>query len=278
MTTIGQALQEATGSLPGESPRAEAELLLARATGRTRTWLYTHADATLDEEQSRAFHALVERRRRGEPVAQILGTQEFWSLELTVTGDTLIPRPETELLVELALRQVPIDEASRVLDLGTGTGAIALALAHERANAEVTAIDADARTLAVAKKNAARLGLSRVRFLIGDWFSAVRDERFDVIVSNPPYIADDDPHLLQGDLRYEPRSALASGADGLDALRVIAAESPGHLQPRGWLLLEHGFEQGKAVRGLLMSAGFTEINTHRDLEDRERVTCGRRLD
>jgi len=273
--TIAQRLLEAASSLPGESPRADAELLLARALGRTRSWLYAHSDAMLSDDQVSGFRALLDRRRRGEPVALILGTREFWSMELVVTADTLIPRPETELLVELALRHLPAQSPSRVLDLGTGSGAIALALARERPLAEVTAIDADARTLAVAQKNAARLDLGRIRFLLGNWFSAVRDERFDVIASNPPYIADGDPHLLQGDLRFEPRAALASGRDGLDALRTIVADAPRHLQPDGWLLLEHGFDQGGAVRALLQSAGFADIATHADMEDRDRVTCGR---
>lgn len=273
--TVAQRLLDAANSLPGDSPRADAELLLARAIGRPRSWLYAHSDAMLGDEQASDFHALLERRRRGEPVALILGTREFWSMELVVTADTLIPRPETELLVELALRQVPAQSPSRVLDLGTGSGAIALALSRERPLADVTAIDADARTLAVAQKNAARLGLGRVRFLLGNWYSAVRDERFDVIVSNPPYIAEGDPHLLQGDLRFEPRAALASGRDGLEALRAIAADAPRHLQPAGWLLLEHGFEQGGAVRALLQSAGFADIATHADMEGRDRVTGGR---
>lgn len=273
--TVAQRLLEAANSLPGESPRADAELLLARAVGQPRSWLYAHSDAVLSDEQASSFRTLLERRRRGEPVALILGTREFWSMELIVTADTLIPRPETELLVELALRHLPAQSHSRVLDLGTGSGAIALALAHERPLAEVTASDADARTLAVAQKNAARLGLGRVRFLLGNWFSAVRDERFDVIASNPPYIADGDPHLLQGDLRFEPRAALASGSDGLDALRAIAAAAPRYLQPDGWLLLEHGFEQGGAVRAFLQSAGFADIATNADMEGRDRVTGGR---
>ena len=273
--TVAQALLKATNSLAGESRRAEAELLLARAIGQPRSWLYAHSDATLSDEQASTFLSFLGRRRCGEPVAMILGVREFWSLELTVTQDTLIPRPETELLVELALEHMPAQTRARALDLGTGTGAIALALAHERPLAEVTAIDADARTLSVAQNNAARLRLGHVRFLLGNWFSAVGEERYDVIVSNPPYIADDDPHLLQGDLRFEPRSALVSGVDGLDALRVIARESPRHLQPGGWLLLEHGFDQGTVVQGLLTSAGFTGVQTHLDIEGRDRVTSGR---
>ena len=271
---VAGLLRNAAASLDGDSRRAESELLLARAIDRPRSWLYAHSDALVEEQQARHFLAMVEQRRRGEPVALILGVRDFWSLELTVTPDTLIPRPETELLVELALRHIPAGSPARVLDLGTGTGAVALALASERPMAEITAIDLHSRTLSVARANAARLQLGRVRFLLGNWFSAVQDERYDVIVGNPPYIAEQDPHLLQGDLRFEPRAALASGIDGLDAIRVIARDSPRHLRANGWLLLEHGFEQGAAVRALLESAGFTKVATGVDLAGLDRVTYG----
>jgi len=271
---VAGLLRNAAASLDGDSRRAESELLLARAIDRPRSWLYAHSDALVEEQQARHFLAMVEQRRRGEPVALILGVRDFWSLELTVTSDTLIPRPETELLVELALRHIPAGSPARVLDLGTGTGAVALALASERPMAEITAIDLHSRTLSVARANAARLQLGRVRFLLGNWFSAVQDERYDVIVGNPPYIAEQDPHLLQGDLRFEPRAALASGIDGLDAIRVIARDSPRHLRANGWLLLEHGFEQGAAVRALLESAGFTKVATGVDLAGLDRVTYG----
>ena len=271
---VSTLLREAASSLEGESRRADAELLLARAIDRPRSWLYAHADAIVDEHQAASFRSMLEQRRRGEPVAQILGSREFWSLELTVTRDTLIPRPETELLVELALRRMPAGSSMRVLDLGTGTGAVALALAHERPMADVTAIDIDARTLSVARANAARLQLGQVRFVQGNWFSPVRDERYDLIVGNPPYIADDDPHLLQGDLRFEPRAALASGRDGLDAIRIIARDSPRHLRANGWLLLEHGFDQGADVRTLLTLAGLSSVTTGVDIDGLDRVTCG----
>ena len=271
---VSALLREAAGSLDGESPRADVELLLARAMDRPRSWLYAHADAIVGERQAGHFLSMVEQRRRGEPVALILGTREFWSLELTVTGDTLIPRPETELLVELALRRMPAGSQTRVLDLGTGSGAVALALAHERPGADITAVDIDARTLSVARANAARLQLGQVRFLRGNWFSPVRDERYDLIVGNPPYIADDDPHLQQGDLRFEPRLALASGSDGLDAIRIIAGNSQRHLLANGWLLLEHGFEQGAAVRALMISAGLREVSTETDIAGLDRVTSG----
>jgi release factor glutamine methyltransferase len=266
----------ATRALSGEQARAEAELLLAEAIGKNRAWLYSHADDRVPDAARRRFAEWVERRRIGEPVAQILGRQEFWSLSMSVTSDTLIPRPETELLVELALQRIPADAAWDVLDLGTGSGAVALALAHERTRARITAIDRDARTLAVAQRNGARLAPDRVRFLRGDWFSPVADEQFDLIVSNPPYIAQDDPHLQQGDLRFEPRAALASGRDGLDAIRIIVASAAARLRPGAWLLLEHGFEQGEATRGLLHAAGFESVETYPDLESRDRVSGGRR--
>jgi release factor glutamine methyltransferase len=274
MTTVAQALRDAAAVLAGSEARAEAELLLAHCLHQPRAWLLAHDRDELDPEARAHCQALIERRRRGEPVAYILGHGGFWSLDLVVTTDTLIPRPETELLVELTLARLPVGRASRVLDLGTGSGAIALAVAHERPEAIVTAVDLDARTLAVAAKNAARLGLARVRFLRSDWFSAMAGETFDFIVSNPPYVAEDDPHLAAGDLRHEPKLALASGLDGLDAVRRIVAEAPYHLDSGGNLLIEHGWTQGVAVRALFAAAGFVDADTATDLEGRDRVTSG----
>lgn len=275
MTTLANAIRDAASRLPGDATRLEAELLLAHAMQRPRSWFYAHASDVLDAADAEAFEALVKRRLHGEPVAQITGQRGFWSLELTVTADTLLPRPETELLVELALDRMPRSDPMRVLDLGTGTGAIALAIASERPLADVTATDASAGALAVAAGNARDAGLP-VRLLPGDWFAAVPREQFDLVVSNPPYIAEDDPHLQQGDLRFEPRAALASGADGLDAIRTICAGTPAHLAPGGWLLVEHGFEQGAAVRALFRAAGLEQVATECDLEHRDRVTLGRR--
>jgi release factor glutamine methyltransferase len=276
--TIAQALRDASAALPGDDARGEAELLLAHALDRPRAWLYAHADDAMGEASTSAYGALVERRMRGEPVAQILGRREFWSLSLAVNEHTLIPRPETELLVELALARLPAGVPQRVLDLGTGTGAIALAIASERPLVAVVAVDASVDALAVAEANAVGLGLSaRVSMRHGDWFSPVSGQRFNLIASNPPYIHDDDPHLAHGDLRFEPRSALASGADGLDDLRRIVADAPAYLLPGGWLLVEHGWEQGTAVRELFVAAEFTAVETVRDLEDRDRVTLGRTI-
>lgn len=275
MSSLGEAVRRAAAMLPGDTARIDAEMLLLEALGKPRSWLYAHADDALEPEPAARFAMLLERRRGGEPVAHILGRRGFWSFDLIVTGDTLVPRPETELLVEQALQRLPKAGDTRVLDLGTGSGAIALAIASERPRARVTAIDASSGALGVAQKNAARLALANLRFLQGDWFSPVAGERFEVVVSNPPYIADDDPHLLQGDLRFEPRSALASGRDGLDDIRRIAADAPSHLEPGGWLLVEHGWEQGGAVRAIFSAAGFVDVDTVRDLEARDRVTRAR---
>lgn len=273
-TSVAAALRQAGLALPGVDARADAELLLAAALGKTRSWLYAHAEDALEPAAKQGFEALLSRRLRGEPVAYLLGRREFWSLELEVSADTLVPRPETELLVELALERLPAAAKARVLDLGTGSGAIALAIARERPLAEVTAVDASAAALAIARRNGTRLGLDRVRFLRSDWFSAVADESFELLVSNPPYLAEDDPHLHEGDLPHEPRSALSSGADGLDALRAICAGAPARLAPGGWLLFEHGYRQGEAARALLHENGFVEIRTWRDLEQRERASGG----
>ncbi|MHB8912214.1 MAG: peptide chain release factor N(5)-glutamine methyltransferase [Lysobacter sp.] len=256
----------------------EAEWLLSHVLGKSRSWLYAHGDDGVEAATAGRFKRLLSRRIAGEPVAYLIGQRAFWQFDLQVTPATLIPRPETELLVELALDRMPRDRPLRVVDLGTGSGAIALALAYERPDAQVVATDASTDALDVARGNAEALKLARVEFRAGSWFQPLAGERFHLIASNPPYIADDDVHLDQGDLRHEPRSALASGADGLDAIRVIAAGAVPHLQPGGWLLVEHGWEQGEAVRELLQSAGLLEVTTARDLENRDRVTLGRAPD
>lgn len=275
MSSLADCLRRAAARLGADAGRIEAEVLLAHALGRPRSWLYAHGDDALTPVQSDQFEAVLARRERGEPVALITGEREFWSMTLAVTPDTLIPRPETELLVELALARMPRGQALRVLDLGTGSGAIALALARERPSAAICAVDASVGALAVAQKNAAKLGLGQVRFLLGDWYSPVRAARFELIVTNPPYIADDDPHLRQGDLRFEPATALASGPDGLDDIRRIAAGAVEHLAPGGWLLVEHGWTQGAAVRAIFTEVGLSDAETACDLEARERVTLAR---
>ena len=253
----------------------EAAILLAHALGRSRGWLYAHGRDPVDEAARARFEALVAARADGQPVAYLTGRQGFWSLDLAVSPDTLIPRPETERLVELALERLPPDASLQVADLGTGSGAIALALARERPQARVVATDASAAALGVAQANAAGNGIGNVEFRQGDWLAPLAGERFDLIASNPPYIADGDPHLARGDLRCEPAMALSCGPDGLAAIRRIVAGARAHLVPGGWLLLEHGCDQGEAVRALLAEAGFVDITTARDLEQRDRVTLGR---
>lgn len=272
---LDAALREARAVLAraGGDP-GEADILMAQVVGHPRGWLYAHGDEPLDPEVAARFNALVARRRAGEPVAYLTGRQGFRDLDLEVGPATLIPRPETEVLVELALARLPAGQARDVADLGTGSGAIALAIARQRPQARVVATDASEAALEVARGNARRWQLDNVSFAAGHWWRAVGDERFDVVASNPPYIADGDPHLAQGDLRHEPRAALVSGADGLDAIREIAAGAACHLRPGGWLLLEHGWEQGGAVRALLGDAGLDRVETACDLEGRDRVTLG----
>ncbi|MFP7723493.1 peptide chain release factor N(5)-glutamine methyltransferase [Lysobacter sp. A3-1-A15] len=255
---------------------ADAEVLLAHALGRSRAWLYAHADDELDDDALQRFRGWLARRQAGEPVAYLIGHRGFWRFDLKVSPATLIPRADTECLVELALARLSTDTPTRVLDLGTGSGAIALSIATERPAARVLATDASGDALSVARANAKALGVANVAFRQGDWLCAVAGGRFDLIASNPPYIADGDAHLVQGDLRHEPRSALASGVDGLDAIRTISRDAPAFLEPGGWLLIEHGWEQGEAVRSLLTGAGLVDVHTAQDLEQRDRVTLGRR--
>jgi len=253
----------------------EADILLAHVLDKPRSWLFAHGDERLPQDTITRFEALIARRERGEPVAYLTGTCGFYGLELAVTPATLIPRPETELLVDLALARLPRHTPAKVLDLGTGSGAIALAIAHSRPQATVTASDYSPAAIKVARANAQTLGIANLTLIESDWYAALDAQRFDLIVSNPPYIAATDPHLTQGDLRFEPRTALTPEGDGLDALRRISVGAPARLTPGGWLLLEHGYDQGAAVRHLLDSVGFTGVHTGQDLEHRDRVTLGR---
>ncbi|MDZ5842515.1 peptide chain release factor N(5)-glutamine methyltransferase [Stenotrophomonas maltophilia] len=276
--SLRQVVADASARLGGIDARHEAELLLLHVLERPRSWLFAHATDPLPATAQAAFEALLARRAAGEPVAYLTGRRGFWTLDLRVDAATLIPRPETELLVELALERLPPDRPLFVADLGTGSGAIALALASERPLAQVLATDASPGALAMAARNAAHHELRNVRFAEGgqDWYAPLQGARFALIASNPPYIASEDPHLQQGDLRFEPASALASGLDGLDDIRRIVAGAPEHLQPAGWLLIEHGWDQGAAIRTLFDAAGFADVQTQQDLEQRDRVTLGRR--
>ena len=275
--TIRGLLDAASTALDtvSDSPRLDAECLLAHALGKPRSYLMTWPEQQPGKQDMQSFNTLLARRLAGEPVAHLTGQREFWSLDLQVSADTLIPRPDTETLVEAALALFPPGAAWRVADLGTGSGAIALAIASERPACQVTACDLSVAALEGATANRERLGLNNVELRHSHWFSAFNDsDRFDLIVSNPPYIAEQDPHLAQGDVRFEPALALVSGADGLDAIRSIINEAANHLRPQGWLMLEHGPEQGKAVRALLQQAGYSRVETLTDLEGRERVTRG----
>ncbi|AVI83345.1 protein-(glutamine-N5) methyltransferase, release factor-specific [Pseudomonas syringae pv. tomato] len=273
MTIIASLLRSA--ELP-DSPtaRLDIELLLAAALGKPRSFLHTWPERIVSTEAAVAFAGYLQRRRTGEPVAYILGQQGFWKLDLEVAPHTLIPRPETEMLVEAALELVPAFAPAQVLDLGTGTGAIALALANDRQQWKVTAVDRVPEAVALAERNRQRLQLDNAQVLNSHWFSALEGRQFDLIISNPPYIADADPHLSAGDVRFEPSSALTAGADGLDDLRTIIADAQAHLNADGWLLLEHGYDQGPAVRELLTRHGFERIQTRRDLGEHERITFG----
>lgn len=272
MTEVRHALGDATRRL---GDRVDAEVLLQHVLRRPASWLLAHADDVLTLADERAFIELVQRRQLGQPVAYITGRRGFWSLELEVTPATLIPRAETERLVELALDRLAEDTPARVVDLGTGSGAIALSIGTERPRAKILATDASAEALEVAHRNARRLCIPNVQFVQGDWLAPLREARVDLIVSNPPYIETGDPHLAQGDLRFEPVSALASGADGLDDIRRIVSDARQHLLPGGWLLFEHGWNQGEACRALLQAAGYSEVFTAQDLERRDRVSGGR---
>lgn len=262
----------ATLGLDSREARLEAQILLCHVLDKPRSWLISHDRDALQTPPS--YADLLARRLAGEPIAYLIGKREFFGLEFKITPAVLIPRPETELLVELSLARLPENQPCKVLDLGAGSGAIAISIAKNRPLAMVTAVDRSLEALAVTRENAARLNASNLHLLHSDWFSALAGETFDLIVSNPPYVEAADPHLQQGDVRFEPLSALASGADGLDDIRRIAAAAQSYLEPGGWLILEHGYNQGEACREILRQQGFSEITTIRDLAGLERVSAG----
>lgn len=276
--TISESLQWAEDILRiSSSPRLDAEVLLRFACGVTQTELITRSQETIKDKQWTDFQALVDQRKEGVPIAYLTSEKEFWSMALTVTPDTLIPRPETETLVEQALSIIPIDEPWILADLGTGSGAIAIAIANERPRCEIIATDNSEVVLAVAKENAQRYRLTNITFVLDDWTSALKDTHsknkyFNIIVSNPPYIAEQDPHLKTGDVVHEPITALASGKNGLDDLAQIIADSKNCLLDGGYLLLEHGYDQADPVRQLLQEHGYRNITLHKDLAGHVRVT------
>jgi len=270
MSTVASCLAWAEQVLAIDA-RTDSYWLLAHVVGKNLAWLRAQDDYVLSDQQLKSFQQCVERRRLGEPVAYITGYQGFWSLDLQVTPATLVPRPDTELLVEKALVFGSLKANCNLVDLGTGSGAVAIAIGSERPKWQITATDQSVDALSIAKVNAANCGVA-VTFVQGSWLSCLDDCLFDMVVSNPPYIEVSDPHLQQ--LHFEPLSALTSGVDGLDDIRVICDTAPRHLNQRGWLLLEHGYNQGAAVRQLFTQRGFDDVTTFLDLAGHERVTAG----
>ncbi len=281
MTSIRSALLQAQAQLNNAQQldaidaRHESQLLLQHALKGNRAWLIAHENDELAANIQLEFDNLIQRRISGEPIAYILGNREFYGLNLAVTPATLIPRPDTEILVDIALEKIPANQATQILDLGTGTGAIALAIAQQRPQAQVTGVDASKTALEVAISNSRQLHIINSHFILSDWFNSLNDTRFDVIVSNPPYIEETDAHLKQGDLRFEPLSALASGTDGLDDIRRIIDNCLIHLKPQGWIMFEHGYNQADTVRDLMAQTGLVAIETFKDLGGNDRVTIGK---
>lgn len=276
--SVAQCLQRARElESISDSARLDIELILCHLLQKNRTWLFTWSDKTLSPEQHQQFEQFFQRRKNGEPVAHILGQREFWSLPLAVNNSTLIPRPDTELLVETLLElfaQDSLQQTRKCLDLGTGTGAIVLAIASEKTHWQLLGVDKSLDAVALAEDNRAHLGFKNVQVQQSDWFAQIPPQEFDVIVSNPPYIDPQDPHLSQGDVRFEPRSALIADNKGLADLEWIIAQSWGYLSPQAWLLLEHGYDQAGAVRALLQARGFTRVETRQDYGGNDRVTIG----
>ena len=273
---ICQLLRSASTQLSdlSESPRLDAEVLLAHLLNKSRTWLVTWPDKALTEAEITDFEALVQRRKAGEPVAHITAQREFWSLPLRITKDTLIPRPDTELMVEQILLAYPANTQIELVDLGTGSGAIALALASERPNWKITATDQSSAALEVARHNARQLNINNIEFISGNWLEPLAGRVFDVVASNPPYIADQDPHLRQGGVRFEPLSALASGADGLNDIRELCNQAKHHLKHKGMLIIEHGFDQKEQTWEIFTVSGYKNLSQHHDLASNPRLTSG----
>lgn len=280
MITLKALLKSGQVQLENYSDSAieDCEILLSHTLNKNSAWLIAHSDSTLTSEQTLAFQTYLRRRSAGEPVAYIVGQRAFWEHQFEVNANVLIPRSESEMLVELAIQiagsQTPTLQTQTIADLGTGSGAIAISLAHELPKSKVIAVDVLPEALAVARRNAKKIGVANVRFIESNWFSKLGGQDFNIIVANPPYVALGDPHLVQGDLRFEPSGALCAGPNGIDDIQKIINQATEHLQPNGNLMIEHGFEQGSEVRKLLSNAGFNNIVTHRDIAGLERVSCG----
>jgi release factor glutamine methyltransferase len=278
MPTIKTLLAHAANSLKihSDSPLLDAEVLLGFVLNKPRTYLRAWCDNTLTGQQISAFEALIKRRQQGTPIAYLTGTREFWSRDFTVTPDVLIPRPDTELLIELSLDLIPKNQAVNLIDLGTGSGIIAVTLAAERPNAQVTAVDASLAVLAVARHNARQHQLTNIEFYQSDWFANVPKFLFDMAISNPPYIDSDDEHLQQGDVRFEPKTALIAEDQGLSDIQIIADKARGYLKPAGHLLIEHGYNQAPQVQAIFNALAYDKVQSYQDLSGQPRVTYGRK--
>ncbi|MCK5480243.1 MAG: peptide chain release factor N(5)-glutamine methyltransferase [Gammaproteobacteria bacterium] len=273
---IRRLVEDATDTLGSDTGRLDAEVLLASILEKNRSYLHAWPEKILSQETREQFHQLVTKRASGEPVAYLTGQREFWSLPLAVSADTLIPRPETETLVTLALEKIPADSCLHIADLGTGSGAIALAIAHERPRCRIVATDVSPRALAIAASNARNLGIENINFIHGNWCDPLPHEPFDLVLANPPYIEDQDAHLELGDVRFEPRIALAAGPDGMNDLNHIVACARHCLREQGWLMLEHGYNQADRVKQRLSEHGYLEISSHSDEAGLDRVCMGRK--
>lgn len=275
MGTITELLKEAEQKMNcSDSARLDAEILLCDVMQFNRSKIYSHPDQLITGKKLTLFKSLVEQRRQGHPVAHLIGKKEFWSLELTINEDTLIPRPETELLVETALNLVPDNAEYNILDLGTGSGAIAIAIASERQRCNLVATDINTNALDMAKKNAALYELTNIQFLVSDWFKNIPSQTFDLIVSNPPYITQDDEHLSQGDVRFEPKQALVAGPDGMESINIILELAKNFLASDAHLLIEHGHDQKDLVQNSFLINGLKQVTTIQDLSGQDRITFG----
>jgi release factor glutamine methyltransferase len=275
MTSITELLQKGEQSIhSSESARLDAEILFCDVMQFSRSRIYSHPEQAVPEDKSVLFQSLIEQRQQGHPIAHLTGKKEFWSLELTVNKDTLIPRPETELLVETALQMIPENAAFNILDLGTGSGAIAIAIASERPDCKIVATDINKNALSIAKENAETHQIENIQFFLSDWYKNIPSQSFDLIVSNPPYIKQDDEHLSQGDVRFEPELALVSGVDGMQAINIILESAKHYLASNACLLIEHGYDQKPLVQEAFLKHDFKQLKTFQDLSGQDRITLG----